>query len=83
MLTANTKKYVRAKEKFVVTASKGKRIKIFLDDKFLGNLSQSDSTKTALVTIEGIKPLRIVKKPAAQKTELKMMDLKPLDQKLP
>jgi transcriptional regulator with XRE-family HTH domain len=83
MLTANTKKYLRAKENFIVSAKSGKKIKIFLDEKFLGNLSQSDSLKSVLITPEGIKSLKITKKPAVQKTDLKMMDLKPLDPKLP
>ena len=83
MLTANTKKYLRAKERFIVTASKGKKIKIFLDEKFLGNLSQSDSLKSASITPEGITPLKIMKKPDIHKTDLKMLDIKPLDPKLP
>jgi cytoskeletal protein RodZ len=83
MLTANTKKYLRAKEKFIVTASKGRKIKIYLDEKYLGNLSQSDSLKSASVSLEGLKTLKLQKKPSVQKSDLKMLDLKPLDPKLP
>lgn len=83
MLTANTKKYLRAKEKFVVSASKGKHIKLYLDEKFIGTVSQSDSLRAAIVTPEGVKTIRVEKKPEKQKNELKMMDLKPLEPRLP
>jgi cytoskeletal protein RodZ len=83
MLTANSKKYLRAKEKFVISASKGKYIKVFLDEKYLGTVSQSDSLRAAIVTPEGLKTIRIEKKPAKQKEDLKELELKPLGPNLP
>ena len=54
MVTANTMKYVTAKERFTITSVRGKQIKIYLNNNFLGNLSQTDSLRSAIVTLNGI-----------------------------
>jgi hypothetical protein len=80
LLTANNKNLYRAKEKFIVTANKGKNLKIFLDEKFLGNLSNSDSLRSTSISIEGLKPVKIEKKPLPKKQdELKPLEIKPID----
>jgi hypothetical protein len=82
IVPANSKKVLRAKEKFIVTAPKGKHIKIYLDEKFLGNLSNSDSLKSVYVTPEGIKSRKLEKKPQNKPEELKILDVKPLNRTL-
>lgn len=83
IIEANNKKYFRAKERFTVVASKGTKIKLFLNEKLLGSLSQTDSLSGATVTPEGLKTFKVQKKPPTPKPDLKMMELKPLDSKHP
>jgi cytoskeletal protein RodZ len=78
-LTPNQQKVVRAKEKFIIIASRGKGIKVFLNNKYLGNLSNSDSLRSVSVTPEGIKNRKIDKKPEIKKQdELKPLDYRPI-----
>jgi len=74
---ANTLKHVMAKEKFSVTATRGTQVKIYLNGNFLGNLSQTDSLRTAVVTANGINYLKpTVPKPEPTRQDT---DLKPLE----
>jgi len=74
---ANTLKHVMAKEKFSITATKGTQVKIYLNGNFLGNLSQTDSLRTAVVTANGINYLKpTVPKPDPTRQDT---DLKPLE----
>jgi transcriptional regulator with XRE-family HTH domain len=82
MITANNMKHVMAKERFTITATRGRQIKIYLNNNLLGNLSQTDSLRTAIVTLNGIVVLKptVTEKPI-QRTE--DTELKPLEPVLP
>ena len=82
-VNANTIKYVTAKEKFTVTAARGKQIKLYLDDSLIGNLSQTDSVRSAIITLDGIvylKPNIQTERPTPTKEDI---ELKPLEPVLP
>jgi hypothetical protein len=71
-------KYFKASERFTVTARRGKEIKVYLNGNLLGNLSQSDSIRTSIVTPDGIRYLE----PKPPEPTLPVVDdteLKPLE----
>jgi len=77
MVSANSMKYVKAKERFTVTAVRGNQIKIYLNNNLLGNLSQTDSLRTAVITLNGItyvKPTTPAPLPRNDDTDLKPLE---------
>ena len=77
-ITANNMKYVKAKERFTITAIRGRQIKIYLNNNFIGNLSQTDSLRTAVVTLSGIVYLK-PSEPTTPPPRTDDTDLKPLE----
>ena len=76
-IIANTMKRVTAKERFTITAIRGRQIKIYLNNQLLGNLSQSDSLRTSIVTLNGIvylKPSTPTPPPRSDDTDLKPLE---------
>ena len=78
MVNANTMKYVTAKERFTITSVRGRQIKIYLNNNFLGNLSQTDSLRSAIVTLNGIVYVK-PSTPTPATPRLDDTDLKPLE----